>query len=196
MAAKENTVLWWIGWIVATIVSFFISCWFWTGFIAKNVGPMSKPGVPIIWVAAVFGTWMILLVPLIVVMYSKVDKAYEDARLSREARELERAKNDLGVRSVLIEASERALPKPLKEKLKQIPKALPRGHLVTAVLKDGRRFEHVFILDKDEVLGIYNQKSMPFKVSDIVDLLPSDLDALPVFESERWLRLDGAGMSL
>src|SRR5687768_2772555 len=93
------TVLWWIGWITLTIISFFISCYFWTGFIAKYVGSMDKPGVPIVWVTAVFGTWMVLLVPLIVIMYSKVDKAYEDARLKRETDAFNKAKAEFKVKS-------------------------------------------------------------------------------------------------
>src|SRR3990167_5619830 len=84
-SAKEYPVLWWVGWIVLTIASFFVSCYFWTGFIAKHVGPMDQNGVPILWVAAVFGSWMVLLVPLIIVMYNKVDRSYEDARMHRES---------------------------------------------------------------------------------------------------------------
>ena len=80
----RQTVFWWIGWIVLTILSFFLSCFFWTRHIALHVGPMSQPGVSILWISAVFGTWMLLLVPLIIVMYNKVDKAYEDARIVRE----------------------------------------------------------------------------------------------------------------
>ncbi len=194
MVKKENTILWWVGWIALTIVSFFVSCYFWTGFIAKKIGPMSQSGVPILWIAAVFGTWMILLIPLIIVMYSKVDKAYEDTRLAREARELELAKNEFKTRSVLVDVSERSLPKILTEKIKKMPEALRRGHLVTVVLKDKRRVENVFILNKNEILGIYDQTKMPFMLSDIADIEPADLDALPAFEARRWLRLDGAGI--
>lgn len=82
-AKKDSTILWWIGWIVLTIVSFFVSHWFWTPFIAKHAGDMSRPGVPLLWVTAVFGSWMVLLVPLIIVMYNKVDRAYEDARSAK-----------------------------------------------------------------------------------------------------------------
>jgi uncharacterized membrane protein len=187
----KNTILWWIGWIVLTIVSFFVSCWFWTGFIAKNVGPMSQSGVPILWVTAVFGSWMVLLVPLIVVMYNKVDRAYEDARISRETRQFEAVRKEVNVRSVQVEEKDRLLPRELADKVKKMPEALRKGHLVSAVLKDGRRFDHVFIANRREVLGIYDQTQMPFRVSDIADLVPADLDKLPNFEENRWLRLDG-----
>ena len=193
-SGKDNTVFWWIGWITLTILSFFISCYFWTGFIARHVGPMDQKGVPMIWVAAVFGSWMVLLVPLIIVMYNKVDRAYEDARLGREAAEVERSKKEYGVRSVLIPEADRMLPKRASDKLKRTPRTIHRGHLVTVVLNDGRRVPNVFILDRREVLGVYDALSLPFKTAEIADLEPADLDHLPVFEPSRWLRLDGAGL--
>ena len=193
MKTSQSTVAWWLGWIGLTIASFFVSCYFWTKFIARHVGGMQEPGVPILWVAAVFGTWMILLVPLIIVMYSKVDKAYEDARIAREKTAFEKREKSLPFKSILIEDSERILSKPLSQKLKKIPETIRRGHLMTAVLRDGRRIENVFIRDKKDVLGIYGVDSLPFKISDIVDLETADKAALPDFKTENWLRLDGAG---
>ncbi len=193
---KQNTVLWWVGWITLTIVSFFASCYFWTGFISAHVGTMDQKGVPIIWVTAVFGSWMVLLVPLIVVMYNKVDRAYEDTRLSREKAELEKAQKNSPVRSILVPEPDREIPKNLADKLKKIPRAIKRGHLVTAVLKNGSKVDNVFVLDGREILGIYNATEMTFKASDISDLVPADLDKIPAFEAKKWLRLDGAGAPL
>lgn len=107
--AGRQTVFWWIGWIVLTILSFFLSCLFWTRHIALHVGPMSQPGVPILWISAVFGTWMLLLVPLIIVMYNKVDKAYEDTRLAREAAAIQKASSEPGVRAIRVDEKERQL---------------------------------------------------------------------------------------
>ncbi len=64
---------------------------------------------------------------------------------------------------------------------------------MTAVLRDGRKIENVFIRDKKDVLGIYGVDSLPFKISDIVDLETADEGRLPDFKAENWLRLDGAG---
>ena len=64
---------------------------------------------------------------------------------------------------------------------------------MTAVLRDGRKIENVFIRDKKDVLGIYGVDSLPFKISDIVDLETADAGRLPDFKAENWLRLDGAG---
>lgn len=156
---------------------------------------MDKPGIPILWVTAVFGSWMVLLVPLIIIMYSKVDKAYEDARLTRENAQYERAKNDLNVRSVFIEESRRALKKELSAKLKKHPETIKRGHLVTATLRNGQQVPNVFILDRNDVLGVYGAKNLSFDIQDIVDVEPVPYEKVPNFVSEEWLRLDGAGLN-
>ena len=185
-------VVWWLGWIAVSILSFFASCWFWTRIIAERVGPMSAPGAALWWVIAVFGTWMVCLVPLIVVMYAKVDKAYEDARLSREKREAERRER-YGPRVVGVDAEGLNLGPRLVLKLSKLPRALKRGHLVTAVLKDGRRIENVFVIDGRTLAGVYGWDEAPFRASDIEDLEPADLDRLSAFTAEGWTRLEGAG---
>ena len=188
-----STVLWWVGWIVLTILTFFISCWFWTGFIAERVGNMRQPGVPILWVTAVFGSWMVLLVPLIIVMYSKVDKAYEDARIARETTQFTKARQEFRIKSVLIDESKRLLSKNLSDKLRKLPETVRRGHLITAILKDGRRVENVFVMNKRDVLGVYGADAAPVLAEDIADLEPADPAKLPDFKTEHWLRLDGVG---
>ncbi|MBI3252127.1 MAG: hypothetical protein HYZ52_02250 [Candidatus Omnitrophica bacterium] len=193
MADKSgaSTVWWWVGWILLTIVSFFISCAFWTPFIAGHFGSMDKSGASVLWVAAVFGSWMVLLVPLIVVMYHKVDKAYEDARIAREKAAVEKGKTETRVQSVLIDPVDRLLDKKLVDKLRCVPESIKKGHLVTATLRDGRKIDHVFVKDKKEVLGVYGMSRIDFKIGDIIDLEPADLDRLPAFKAEEWLRLDG-----
>ena len=62
---------------------------------------------------------------------------------------------------------------------------------MTAVLRDGRKIENVFIRDKKDVLGVYGVDSLPFRIRDIVDLETAELDRLPNFKAENWLRLDG-----
>ena len=195
-AGKKNTVLWWVGWIVLTIGSFFVACWFWTWFIAAHVGSVKSERVTVLWVAAVFGTWMVFLLPLIIVMYNKVDKAYEDARIKREAMEFKRKELEgrawaASVRFQSVEESSRLLKDSLRKKVGKFPETIKGGNLVTAILGDGRRFEHVFIAEKKEVLGIYGVEQLPFDIQEITDLEPSDLDRLPVFKPELWLRLDG-----
>jgi hypothetical protein len=191
--SSSTTVYWWIGWIVLTIVSFFISSSFWTPVIARHIGPMSQPMVPLIWVALVFGSWMVLLVPLIIVMYQKVDKAYEDARMTREENTYEKNKVIWGVQSVDLAPERRRLSSALIEKLRRIPEALKKGHLVHLLLKDGRRISYAFILGRKELLGVYDLMKVDFDAADIADIEPADLDKLPPFETDKWLRLDGVG---
>ena len=184
----ETNVTWWIGWMALTIVSFFASAGFWTWFFAKNGGSVQNPATARNWVFAVFGTWMIALVPLIVIMYQKVDRAYEKARLRREeGPEQKRAK------TLYLDPSKRTLENPLVQKLKKISPTLKQGrqagHLVTAVLKDGRKFENVFVVNQSEVLGIYGHDRLPFEVREIADLEPAE--KFPAFSEENWLRLDG-----
>ena len=182
--AGVQTILWWVIWITLTIVSFFVAAAFWTPWIARHVGSIHETKNSVIWVAAVFGTWMIILVPLIIMMYSKVDKVYEDARMRRE-------KAALQFKSILIEREKRLLPPGLRSKLSEIPETIEGGHLVRTVLKDGREIPYVFVANREEVLGVYDCREMPFQISEIKDIIPESTESLPVFLQTKWLRLDG-----
>ena len=94
---------------------------------------------------------------------------------------------------IVIEDSERLLSEVLSHKLRIMPETIKQGHLVTATLRDGRKIENVFVRNKKDVLGIYGVDSLSFRICDIVDLEASDLDRLPRFKPENWLRLDGVG---
>lgn len=190
----ETNVTWWIGWIALTIAAFFASVGFWTWYFSKSGGNIQAPGAAARWVFAVFGTWMIALLPLIVVMYQKVDRAYEKARLRREENEKKETARP-HAKTVFIDPAKRVLGNFLSNKLKRVPATLKRGrqsgHLVTAILKDGRRFQNVFVVNRSEVLGIYGEDRLPFEAQDVVDLEPADWEKLPAFSEENWLRLDG-----
>lgn len=179
-----QTIFWWVAWILLTIGSFFAAAGFWTPVIAKRFGSIHETKTAVIWVSAVFGTWMVFLLPLIIVMYQKVDKAYEDARIRRE----EAAAR---FRSILVERSKRLLSPELKEKLKNWPETIRGGHLLTVILKNGRRIPHVFVAGGEEVLGIYDFTQLPFEGPDIADIEPADMSCLPAFFTANWLRLDG-----
>ena len=187
----ETNVTWWIGWIALTIATFFASAGFWTWYLAKNGGNIQDPGAGRQWIFSVFGTWMVALVPLIVVMYQKVDRAYEKAREQREKREA----GQLKPKTVYLDPSKRLLGESLANKLKRFPPTLKRGkmagHLVTATLKDGRKFQNVFVSNSQEILGIYDYNQLPFETGDIADLEPANLETLPSFSEDKWLRLDG-----
>jgi len=190
----ETNVTWWIGWIALTIATFFASAGFWTWFLAQGGGSIQDPGAAGRWVFAVFGTWMAALLPLIVVMYQKVDRAYENARAAREAREAKESERPKP-KTVFIDPAKRILEASLIQKLKRMPATIKKGsqagHLVTAVLRDGRRFENIFVANRSEVLGIYGHNNLPFETEEIIDLEPADLDKVPAFSESGWLRLDG-----
>jgi len=180
----SQTIFWWIGWIVLTILSFFAAAAIWTPLISRHFGSIRETKAAVLWVTAVFGTWMIILVPLIIVMYQKVDKTYEDARLRRE-----RAQNRF--RSISIEKSKRLLSPELSKKLEGLEETLDGGHLVTASLKDGRKIDHVFIVNRREILGVYDASELTFEGKDIVTIEAASLNPAPRFLISNWLRLDG-----
>jgi len=192
----ETNITWWIGWMALTITAFFASVGFWTWFYAREGVSLQTSGNTAKWVFSVFGTWMLALLPLIVIMYQKVDRAYEKARIRRESREEEAELTKPRARTVFINSTQRTLEKTLSRRLREIPATLKRGkqvgHLVTAVLKDGRRVEHVFISNRSEVLGVYGQEKLTFTSEEISDFEPANLGALPGdFSEQTWLRLDG-----
>ncbi len=179
-----QTILWWVVWILFTIGSFFVAAAIWTPIIAKHFGSVRETRASIFWVVSVFGTWMIILVPLIVLMYSKVDKVYEDARNKRE-------KNANRFRSILVEPSKRMVPAAITEKLSAWPQTIEGGHLVNARLKDGRSIPNIFISGKKEVLGVYDATEFLFEGRDIAEVEPVDFKKTPAFLPHFWLRLDG-----
>ncbi len=188
----ESTVTWWLVWISLTIGSFFVSVWFWTPFIAAHFGPVRNHTNSILWIIAVFGSWLVALIPLMIFMYYKVDKAYEDARINRELKAEKRKFQDpVKIKALYIEPNKRKLRLDVTEKLKKIPRTIKSGYLVTASLKDGRKVEHVFISDQKELLGVYDQQDLTFDAQDIVDLEATDLTHPPDFTQKIWLRLDG-----
>ena len=65
--------------------------------------------------------------------------------------------------------------------------------IVSEVVKLFTITENVFVLERREIVGLYDADTMPFSVNDIAELIPADLDRLPVFKTEKWLRLDGIG---
>ncbi len=180
-----RTVFWWVLWIVLTIAAFFVAVLIWSPIIANHFGSVREnKAATIFWVTAVFGTWIIMLVPLIVVMYQRVDKVYEDARMKRE-------KNEQRFRAVTISRDKRMLPKNVAQKLAGVPETIPGGHLVSLQLKDGRTVPHVFVGGAKEILGIYNASEMSFEAQDVMALHVDDLSRPPHFFTNQWLRLDG-----
>jgi hypothetical protein len=185
----ETTVAWWLIWITLTIGSFFLAVWFWTPIIAERYGSIRNHGTTLLWIVAVFGSWLVFLIPLMIFMYWKVDKSYEDARIRREMRTAQ-FNEKVTIKSVQVKEKERLIPDALTQKLKKVPATIKGGHLVTATLKDGRKLKHVFISGGNKLVGIYDQEELTFTTADLVDLEPADLEHPPDFTEKSWLRLD------
>jgi len=107
----------------------------------------------------------------------------------REVR-AEKVKNPVKLNNVVVDATKRQIPKTLQKKLKDVPNTIRGGHLVTAILKDGRRIQNVFVARRTELLGIYDQEKLTFAAEDIIDLEPTDLTHPPDFTDKNWLRFD------
>lgn len=179
-----RTIFWWVVWITCTIASFFLASWFWTPIIAQHFGSVRQANASIAWVIAVFGTWMVILVPLIILMYSKVDKVYEDARIRRE-------KNAARFRSISVSPEKRLLPEAIQNKIAAWPRTIQNGHLVHLTLTNGQKIENVFISEGKEILGIYNASSFSFEGTDVREIEAVDFSQPPAFITNLWLRLDG-----
>ena len=67
---------------------------------------------------------------------------------------------------------------------------MPKGHVVTAILRTGERVPHVFILNGRELLGIYDRLEAHFTAQDIADVEPILLSDLIPYQEFKWFRLD------
>jgi hypothetical protein len=187
---NAHPVLWWIGWIVLTILSFFVACFFWTGWIKAHVGPMTQPGVPMVWVAAVFGSWMALLVPLIIVMYNKVDRSYDEARARKEEQARRFLKTQFQVPVLAIARQKRILPEPIRRQLRRMPRTFKSGHFLRLYLKDGSTFENALVWDAEEVVGVYGRTTYPIDAGSVTRIEALDPVTVMPVEYEKWLRLE------
>lgn len=141
-----------------------------------------KTGFDPAWVKAVTGTWLFSLLPFLAVLYRKADRIFKNA----EARQTNSAPK---FRSIFIEKQKRFIPGEMAARLAKIPPALENGHVVHLILKDGRKIPHVFVINSKEVLGVYDRSELGFEMKEVADI--ELVDALPAYEEEKWLRLDG-----
>jgi hypothetical protein len=145
-------------------------------------GAIGDPGFNGGWAKAVFGSWLVVLLPFLVFMYKQADNLFTTA----QARQ-----GEPRFRTAFVERERRLLPPSLAGRLKGVKPTLPNGHLVAITLKSGERIPAVFVAQGEEILGIYDRPSFDFSAQDIVDLeLSSEKDLALSFQEEKWLRLD------
>ena len=136
------------------------------------------------WAKAVFGSWLILILPLLVIMYRRADEIFKDAIIRQ-------TQKPVSFRTVFVEKVNRILPQKISEKLRDVPATLNNSHIVNLKLKNGNQVPNVFVLNSTEVLGIYDETDLKFHMNDIEDIEPVDLGRLSGYEESKWLRLDG-----
>jgi hypothetical protein len=140
------------------------------------------------WAKAVFATWLVALLPFLVLMYKQADSLFKTA----EARQTPRAPR---FRSLYVEREKRLLPAGLEARLKGVRPTLANGHLVTLTLKTGEKVPHVFLANGREIMGLYDRAALDFAPQDVVDLQKTPEREILPFEEEKWLRLDQAPSS-
>lgn len=179
---QEKAVnIWLMG--MGLFVGFLVfSAFFWSFWFKKEITSPAHHGLSNSWAKAVFGSWLLSLLPLLSFLYKRTDQILKSA-IARQTQ--------MGPKfqTQFIEKTKRTLSPRLASKLSEIPETLPKAHVVDLILKNGQRIPHVFIMNKNEVLGVYNREKIDFEFSEAADLEP--VSNLPHFEEEKWLRLDG-----
>lgn len=173
---------WFVG--VGIFIGLLItSSLFWSLVFRARLHGVNGQGMDALWAKAVLGSWLVILLPCLILMYRKADTIFKDA--------VERQTYIPKFKSICIEGSQRFLPLAIVSKIKAFPQTLPGAHVVTVLLKDGRRVPHVFVLSNREILGIYGQSELSFVASDVEGVEMIEKEALPAYEESEWLRLDG-----
>jgi hypothetical protein len=172
----------WFGGMTVFIGLLVSSALFWSVVLRKQIHP-DVAGLDPVWAKAVFGTWLAVLLPFLVFMYLKADRIFKDAHA--------RQSYTPRFRSVCVDPSRRTLPSFIQEKIKTAPATLRNGHILTIVLRDGRRVSNIFVINFREIIGIYDKMALDFEPRDVVDAEVVRSADLPAYEEDKWLRLDG-----
>lgn len=136
------------------------------------------------WLKAVLATWILALIPFLVVMYRKADTLFKEAH----QRQMSRGPK---FQSILVEKKARQLAEDIAAQISAFPEMLENGRIVTLQLKDGREIQNVFVINSREVVGLYDRDGMDFKTEDVAGVQSVAPEKLPPYDEKRWLRLDG-----
>jgi hypothetical protein len=142
----------------------------------------NAPGLDPLWMKAVFGTWLAILIPLLVWMYRSADRLFRTAN--------ERQTYSPGFQAQWIEPKKRMLPESVSAKLRGYKPTLPGGHLVALTMKDGSQLSNVFVLLNGEVAGIYDYSLKVFDASQVTDIRSLSSEALPAYDESKWVRFN------
>lgn len=177
---EEKAVDAWLSGLGLFIGLLLVTCVFWTWKLRALVTDNGR--FDTVWLKRVIGTWLLLLLPFLVLLYRKADRIFKEAVI-RQSEIKSR------FRSIFIERAKRILPDTVSESLKKIPETLDKGHVVTLLLKDGRKIENAFVLNSKEILGLYDADEINFEAQEVMEARA--VEKIPVYEESKWLRLDG-----
>ena len=166
-----------LGLFVAVLIA---SCLFWSFYFKDRI--LESPALDAAWAKAVFSTWLVVILPFLVIMYQKADKILKEAN----ARQMQAGPK---FRTAFIEKEKRLLPEAVTQSVRQKAPTLYNGHIVNLQLKDGRTIADVFVMNASEILGVYGRSEMDFQTADIVAAEIPEI--FPAYEESEWLRLDG-----
>ncbi len=161
------------------IVSSIGWCCFFRSGLHRTSGGLYGP-----WIKAVLATWLLALIPFLIVMYRKADVLFREAHKRQTTR-------GPAFKSVFVEKKTRLLPQAIADKIAAFPEMLENGRIVTLQLKDGREIEHVFVLNSREIIGLYGRAQMDFNTVDVTEVRDVAVETLPAYDETQWLRLDG-----
>ncbi len=156
----------------------------WSVYFRDALMDPAHQGIHTSWLKAVIGTWLVLLVPFLVLMYLKADAIFK-AAVKRQSYQ------GPIFHSTFVEKTKRMLPESIRRKLKGLPTLLNNAQIGHLKLKNGRIVEHAFVLNGSEILGLYDRDEMDFNASEIEDVELLEESRLPPYEEQKWLRLDG-----
>lgn len=182
-AYQEQAVDIWLTVIALLITAVIASCMGWAVYYRSELIAEAHAGPSLNWVKAVLGTLLLSVLPILIFLYRKAGILMKAAEHSVSAKSQQH-------QMIAVERSKRLLPESLKHKMKDWEPTLHSGHIVNLTLRDGRRIAYVFILNRSEVLGIYDKTDYDFEAKDITDVEPVAQDALPAYQESKWLRLD------
>ena len=157
------------------VVSLFV----WSWLLKERI---NQGGYDTLWVKSVFVSWLVILLPFLILMYRKADLIFKTA--------VERQTYSPKFRTVSVERSKRLLSDPIVQKIKGFPPTLRQGHVVTLILRGGREVPNVFVLNNREILGVYDQTNFDFNTQDVSGVELSDPSKLPPYDESRWLKFD------
>ncbi len=178
---QEKAVDAWLAGFGSFIGAFVASEFLWALILKDRISP-NTPGLDPLWMKAVFSTWLVILIPLMIWMYRSADTIFKTAN--------ERQTHQPSFQVLWVAPEKRVLSPALSSKLAHIKPTLPGGHVVRGRLKNGEVLENLFVLNGKEIVGAYGLQITDFDASRFEDIEVMDIRDIPPYEESRWIRFN------